>query len=70
MAISFPRDDLRTRSGAAGSPHGGYGAESRERREDGADDHPSKHTAQTRESVRERAEHSLAAAQPHAERCA
>ncbi len=32
------RDDLRTRSGAAGSPDGGMGRNSRERREDGADD--------------------------------
>ena len=34
------RDDLRTRSGASGSPHGSMGRNSRERREDGADDHP------------------------------
>src|ERR1700736_5799162 len=34
------RDDLRTRSGASGSPHGSVGRNSRERCEDGADDHP------------------------------
>ena len=44
MALRCPcdersRDDLRTRSGAAGIRRGS-GSESRERREDGADDHP------------------------------
>ena len=34
------RDDLRTRSDASGSPQGSMGRNSRERREDGADDHP------------------------------
>ena len=34
------RDDLRTRSEAADLPQGVRGEKSRERREDGADDHP------------------------------
>ena len=43
-----PRDDLRTRSGASGSPHGSVGRNSRERCEDGADDHSLINGQQTR----------------------
>ena len=49
------RDDLRTRSGAFGFREG-MGPESRERSEDGADDHVPKANS---ESVRESGGHSL-----------
>jgi hypothetical protein len=39
FAMSFSRDDLRTRSGASGFPSGVRGRNGRERSEDGADDH-------------------------------
>ena len=41
MQSALPsRDDLRTRSEAADLPQGIRGGKGRERREDGADDHP------------------------------
>jgi hypothetical protein len=39
-AVSVLRDDLRTRSEAFDLPQGVWGGNGRERREEGADDHP------------------------------